>query len=160
MISDVVLEVIRDQLPNDNITWQMFRGQKEPKLYGDVLILPINGFAGAQKHSHAGDPEYGQMLVRHHFGRSWYKPAAAKLAKGAWEVVVGETSGLFFSFAEPMPTLLQHVRTLESSVSGVQEQPFGGKSCGFYKLICALQQVTPQSALRYFSTCVDRTVLD
>lgn len=83
MISDVVLEVISDQLPNDNITWQTFHGQKEPRLFGDILILPINGFAGAQKHSHAGDPEYGQMLVRHHFGRSWYKPAAAKLAKGA-----------------------------------------------------------------------------
>lgn len=81
MISDVVLEVIRDQLPEQEISWTTFHNQKEAKLFGDVLILPINGFAGSQKHSHAGDPQYGEKLVQHHFGRSWYQPKKAGLVK-------------------------------------------------------------------------------
>ena len=75
MISDVVMQVLRDQA--QNVTWDTFHEQKEPKLFGDVLILPINGFAGNQKHSHAGDPEYGEKYVQHHFGRSWYAPDRA-----------------------------------------------------------------------------------
>ena len=79
MISDVVLEVIQDQLPDQNITWETFHDQREGKLFGDVLILPINAFAGNQKHSHAGNPNYGEKLVQHHFGRSWYQPEKAKI---------------------------------------------------------------------------------
>ena len=81
MISDVVLEVIRDQLPGQDISWATFHDQKEPKLYGDILVLPINGFAGNQKHSHAGNPDYGQTLVAHHFARSWYQPQQQKSEK-------------------------------------------------------------------------------
>ncbi|EHY58287.1 hypothetical protein HRR83_004854 [Exophiala dermatitidis] len=72
MITDVVMHVLNEQ--GQNVTWDTFHDQKEPKLYGDVLILPINGFAGSQKHSHAGDPAYGEKYVQHHFGRSWYNP--------------------------------------------------------------------------------------
>jgi alpha 1,6-mannosyltransferase len=75
MISDVVIQVLRDQ--GQNVTWEAFHDQKEPKLFGDVLILPINGFAASQKHSHAGDPLYGEKYVQHHFGRSWYAPEKA-----------------------------------------------------------------------------------
>lgn len=78
MISDVVLQVIQDQLPDQKISWATFHDQKEGRLFGDVLILPINGFAGSQKHSHAGNPLYGELLVQHHFGRSWYQPKKAK----------------------------------------------------------------------------------
>lgn len=77
MISDVVLEVLQDQLPNQNISWATFHDQREGKLFGDVVILPVNGFAGNQKHSHSGDTRYGDKLVQHHFGRSWYHPARA-----------------------------------------------------------------------------------
>lgn len=77
MISDVVLEVLRDQLPDQNISWASFHDQRQPELFGDVLILPINGFAGNQKHSHAGHPMYGEILVKHHFGRSWYRESKA-----------------------------------------------------------------------------------
>lgn len=77
MISDVVFEVIRDQLPDQEISWATFHDQKEAKLYGDVLILPINGFAGGQKHSHSDNPEYGEKLVHHYFSRSWYRPKKA-----------------------------------------------------------------------------------
>jgi mannosyltransferase OCH1-like enzyme len=75
MITDVVLQVLQEQ--GQNVTWATLHDQKEPKLFGDVLILPINGFAGSQKHSHAGDPAYGEKYVQHHFGRSWYAPERA-----------------------------------------------------------------------------------
>lgn len=81
MISDVVLEVIRDQNPEKNITWATFHGQRDGILFGDVLILPINAFAGNQKHSHAGDPLYGEKLVQHHFGRSWYRPSKSNVGE-------------------------------------------------------------------------------
>ncbi|KAK5086351.1 hypothetical protein LTR05_003519 [Lithohypha guttulata] len=83
MISDVVLEVIQDQLPDQKISWATFHDQKQGRLFGDVLILPINGFAGGQKHSHAGDPLYGPKLVQYHFGRSWYQPQKPANAKGS-----------------------------------------------------------------------------
>jgi hypothetical protein len=72
MVTDVVMQVLNEQ--GQNVTWETFHDQREPKLYGDVLILPINGFAANQKHSHAGDPAYGEPYVSHHFGRSWYNP--------------------------------------------------------------------------------------
>ncbi|KEF51114.1 uncharacterized protein A1O9_12837 [Exophiala aquamarina CBS 119918] len=75
MISDVVIQVLQNQ--GQNVTWETFHDQREPRLFGDVLILPINGFAGSQKHSHAGDPLYGEKYVQHHFGRSWYAPERA-----------------------------------------------------------------------------------
>lgn len=81
MISDVILQVLQDQ--GQNVTWESFKGQKDSKLFGDVLVLPINGFAGSQKHSHAGDPEYGQKFVAHHFGRSWYAPERASESSAA-----------------------------------------------------------------------------
>lgn len=82
MISDVVLEAIQDQLPDKNVSWSTFHDQKEGKLFGDILILPINAFAANQKHSHAGDPHYGEKLVQHHFGRSWYRPTNTREASG------------------------------------------------------------------------------
>lgn len=85
MVTDVVMQVLREQ--GQNVTWETFHEQKVPKLYGDVLVLPINGFAGSQKHSHAGDPAYGEKYVQHHFGRSWYAPdrAAQEAAAAAAE---------------------------------------------------------------------------
>jgi alpha 1,6-mannosyltransferase len=73
LMSDTVLEVIRDQIGDPNFHWTNFHGLKEPTLFGDVLVLSINGFAGNQKHSHSGDPGYREKLVRYHFGRSWYQ---------------------------------------------------------------------------------------
>ncbi|KAB8627269.1 hypothetical protein FH972_026102 [Carpinus fangiana] len=70
--SDAVLQVLRDQV-GEYLEFESFSGMKEPTLYGDVLVLPINGFGFGQKHSHSGDPSYGRALARHHFGRSWYK---------------------------------------------------------------------------------------
>jgi mannosyltransferase OCH1-like enzyme len=73
MISDVVLEVLRDQTGKKALDWKDFKRWREPRLVGDVLVLPINGFASGQKHSHSGQEGWGRTLVKHHFGRSWYK---------------------------------------------------------------------------------------
>jgi alpha 1,6-mannosyltransferase len=72
MITDAVMEVLKDQV--ENIRWETFRRMKKPKIFGDVLILPVRAFAGGQKHSHSSDKAYGPALVQHHFGRSWYRP--------------------------------------------------------------------------------------
>lgn len=71
MFTDAVMEVLRDQSPHP-IDWSSFHGLKEPQIFGDVLVLPINGFGSGQKHSHSSDTAYGVPLVRHHFGKSWY----------------------------------------------------------------------------------------
>lgn len=46
-------------------------GLREPKLYGDILVLPIDGIASGVPHSNAsvGIPE--MAIVRHHFSGSW-----------------------------------------------------------------------------------------
>jgi alpha 1,6-mannosyltransferase len=72
LMSDVLIDVVRDQMRAPQFDWASFHDLREPTLFGDILILPINGFAGNQKHSHSGDPAYGEKLVQHHFGRSWY----------------------------------------------------------------------------------------
>jgi len=73
--TDAVMEVLSNDMGR-RVEWSEVQGLKEPKLFGDVLVLPINGFASGQKHSHSGDKEYGEALVKHHFGRSWYtRPA-------------------------------------------------------------------------------------
>ena len=72
MFTDVVMEVLRDQI--ESVNWNMFHNMKKPKLVGDVLVLPVRGFASGQKHSHSKDKAYGEALVKHHFGRSWYDP--------------------------------------------------------------------------------------
>jgi alpha 1,6-mannosyltransferase len=73
--TDAVMETLSNNMGR-KVDWEEVSGLKEPKLFGDVLILPINGFGGGQKHSHSGNEAYGERLVQHHFGRSWYtRPA-------------------------------------------------------------------------------------
>ena len=74
MFTDAVMEVLKDQV--EHIRWSTFHNLKKPKLFGDVLVLPVRAFAGGQRHSHSTNPKYGRELVKHHFGRSWYRPQA------------------------------------------------------------------------------------
>ncbi|CAK7273898.1 hypothetical protein SEPCBS119000_005894 [Sporothrix epigloea] len=53
------------------ITWETLTGMKEPRLYGDTLVLPIDGFATGVPHSHASQRTSQQTLVRHHFQGKW-----------------------------------------------------------------------------------------
>jgi alpha 1,6-mannosyltransferase len=52
------------------ITFADISGLQEPTLFGDILVLSIDGFAGNVPHSGAGThPEY--MLIRHGFAGTW-----------------------------------------------------------------------------------------
>lgn len=68
MLTDVVMGVIRDT--GVNIDWNNFHELEEPVLYGDVLVLPVNAFCGYQKHSHSGEPAYGERFVHHDLDQS------------------------------------------------------------------------------------------
>ena len=46
-------------------------GLQQPTLFGDVLILPINGYGNGQSHSGSGDPKHGLEFARHHFMSVW-----------------------------------------------------------------------------------------
>ena len=69
--TDAVMENLSNTMGR-KVEWSEVQGLKEPILFGDVLILPIDGFGSGQKHSHSGDTEYGEVLAKYHFGRSWY----------------------------------------------------------------------------------------
>lgn len=59
-----------------NISYLSFTGMKKPRLFGDVLVLPINEFGAGQPHSNStrGDNQGpGDIFVRHHFKGSWKK---------------------------------------------------------------------------------------
>lgn len=73
--TDAVIEVLADKMGR-KVDWSEVSGLMEPKIFGDVLVLPINAFGSGQKHSHSSDERYGDVLARHHFGRSWYKRPA------------------------------------------------------------------------------------
>jgi alpha 1,6-mannosyltransferase len=52
------------------VTFADISGLQEPTLFGDILVLSIDGFAGNVPHSGAGaHPEY--MLIRHGFAGTW-----------------------------------------------------------------------------------------
>lgn len=76
--SDAVLETLRDQTGLAGLDWGDFHDLREPRLVGDVLVVPINAFGAGQKHSHSGADGYGEVLARHHFGRSWYGKGKGK----------------------------------------------------------------------------------
>lgn len=54
-----------------NFTSANLTGLTEPRLVGDVLILPINAFGSGQQHSNSGSPESDTALVQHLFKGSW-----------------------------------------------------------------------------------------
>ena len=65
-----VIETIAIQT-NTDFTWKNISGMSEPRLYGDILILPINAFGSGQAHSHSGPGDGPDVLVRHLFAGSW-----------------------------------------------------------------------------------------
>lgn len=66
-----VFEGIQIQIEDPSFTWKNISGMKEPRLYGDVLILPINAFGSGQAHSNSGSPDDADALVHHLFAGSW-----------------------------------------------------------------------------------------
>lgn len=53
------------------IDWRNITGLRSPRLYGDILVLPIDAFATGLAHSGSSLRDSPQTLVRHLFGHSW-----------------------------------------------------------------------------------------
>lgn len=53
------------------IDYRNFTGMIQPRLFGDVLILPIDGFGTGQPHSNARQDDGGDAYIRHMFKGSW-----------------------------------------------------------------------------------------
>ena len=70
LFTRAVMEGVSIQM-NQEFTWHNISGMKEPRLYGDILILPINAFGSGQAHSNSGKPEDPDALVSHLFAGSW-----------------------------------------------------------------------------------------
>jgi len=76
-------------------------GMTEPRLVGDVLILPINAFGSGQKHSNSGDPDSDSAMVHHLFKGTWKKdhsfqdskPAEVEAAEAMAEAALGMREG-------------------------------------------------------------------
>jgi alpha 1,6-mannosyltransferase len=54
-----------------NITNKDITGMREPRLFGDALVLPIDGFATGVPHSGASSSNSRYTMVRHHFSGAW-----------------------------------------------------------------------------------------
>lgn len=54
-----------------SVTYKNITGLKEPRLFGDILILPIDGFGTGQPHSNSHRVDDESALVRHNFGMFW-----------------------------------------------------------------------------------------
>ena len=52
-------------------TYKNITGLKEPRLFGDILILPIDRFGTGQPHSSSTQNDAASALVRHQFGMFW-----------------------------------------------------------------------------------------
>lgn len=59
------------QIANSTITSANLTGMTEPRLFGDVLILPITSFGAGLAHSNAGDIDDEAALVQHLFAGTW-----------------------------------------------------------------------------------------
>ncbi len=67
-------EVIYDHLSTvtgSPMTWRNLTGMMAPRLYGDTLVLPINGFATGMPHSGASPDVVGDTMVLHRLSGSW-----------------------------------------------------------------------------------------
>ena len=54
-----------------NVTMGEISGLRQPKLFGDILVLPISGFAIGVPHSGGRSVDVKEALVRHGFKGSW-----------------------------------------------------------------------------------------
>lgn len=70
--TDIVFEQLQEYDPSLKTTGDL-SFMTEPKLYGDILVLTIDGFGMGQRHSHSTHdgsiPD--AALVKHHFRGSW-----------------------------------------------------------------------------------------
>lgn len=68
-----------------NVTSDNLTGLTEPRLIGDVLILPVTAFTPGVNHSNAGGPKDEGALVQHLFAGSWKADHQLDIVDGASE---------------------------------------------------------------------------
>ena len=76
MWSVSLLEELQYQLGRE-VKFHDFTGLKEPTLFGDVLILPINAFGAGQSHSNSGPQDGDDVYIQHQFRGAWRKARPA-----------------------------------------------------------------------------------
>lgn len=75
-----VVEALATQL-DQNITLNDFAFIDSPKLFGDVLIMPVSAFGSGQDHSESKPYGNDEQLIAHHF-RGWH----GWVSKHTWDV--------------------------------------------------------------------------
>ncbi|EGP89102.1 unnamed protein product [Zymoseptoria tritici ST99CH_1A5] len=68
--TETIYEYLSDEA-GEPVTWRNLTGMTEPKLFGDVLVLPIDGFASNVGHSGSHGDQAPGAMVKHHFKGSW-----------------------------------------------------------------------------------------
>ncbi|CZR65797.1 uncharacterized protein PAC_15697 [Phialocephala subalpina] len=68
--TEVVFEYL-SLAAGEEVSWRNLTGMRSPRLFGDVLVLPIDAFASGVPHSGASAGGEGGALVRHQFQGSW-----------------------------------------------------------------------------------------
>lgn len=68
----VVLDSL-SEVTGTNVTYLNLTGMTEPKLFGDIYVLPVNGFGAGQPHSNSwhGDGNPPEAMTRHIWKGSW-----------------------------------------------------------------------------------------
>jgi alpha 1,6-mannosyltransferase len=59
------------EISGQNVTNKDVTGMREPRLFGDTLVLPIDGFTTGVGHSGSSPSNARWTMVRHHFSGSW-----------------------------------------------------------------------------------------
>lgn len=68
--TEVIFRYLSD-VAGYNVTNKDITGIREPLLFGDALVLPIDGFTTGVGHSGSSGENSRWTLVRHHFSGSW-----------------------------------------------------------------------------------------
>lgn len=71
--TEAVMEAMSEGTGTE-ITYLNITGMTEPRLFGDILVLPIDGFGAGQPHSNSTRDEHqgpGDFYVRHQWKGSW-----------------------------------------------------------------------------------------
>lgn len=53
------------------VSWENVTGIREPRLFGDILLMPVDAFGTGQAHSGASQDIVEGTYVRHHWRMSW-----------------------------------------------------------------------------------------
>lgn len=65
-----VFEGMSEAIETD-VSWENVTGIREPRLFGDILLMPVDAFGTGQAHSGASQDIVEGTYVRHHWKMSW-----------------------------------------------------------------------------------------